>query len=41
MNHALLAGFVTGLGTGAVEAILRPEPGECCVELQATRGRPA
>jgi predicted ArsR family transcriptional regulator len=37
MNHALLAGFVTGLDTPAIEAVLHPEPGECCVELQATR----
>jgi predicted ArsR family transcriptional regulator len=41
MNHALLAGFLTGLDAAAVEAVLRPEPGECCVELRATRGRSA
>jgi predicted ArsR family transcriptional regulator len=37
LNHALLAGYVTGLDTVAIEAVLRPEPGECCVELQASR----
>ena len=41
LNHALLAGFVTGLDTAAIEAVLRPEPGECCVELHASRDRPA
>ena len=40
MNHALLEGLVSGLGTSAVEAVLDPAGGECCVELRA-RTRPA
>ena len=39
MNHALLEGIVSGLGTSAVEAVLDPAGGECCVEIR-TRTRP-
>jgi predicted ArsR family transcriptional regulator len=34
MNHAFLTGYVQGLGTTAVQAVLAPRPGECCVELR-------
>ncbi|WP_344946037.1 helix-turn-helix transcriptional regulator [Actinomadura miaoliensis] len=34
MNHAFLTGYVEGLGVTAVEAVLAPRPGECCVELK-------
>jgi predicted ArsR family transcriptional regulator len=33
INHAFLAGFLTGLGAGSVNAVLTPRPGACCVEL--------
>jgi predicted ArsR family transcriptional regulator len=35
INHAFLAGFLTGLGTTAIRAVLDPTAGECCVELRA------
>lgn len=35
LNKAFLTGLVRGLHTTAVEAVLVPEPGECCVELRA------
>ncbi len=38
MNHAFLAGLIDGLEAPAVEAVLDPRAGECCVEL---RQRPA
>jgi predicted ArsR family transcriptional regulator len=41
LNQAMLAGFLTGLDTTAVEAVLHPEPGECCVELRAVGDRSA
>ncbi|GAA0465821.1 hypothetical protein [Streptomyces olivaceiscleroticus] len=34
MNHAFLTGYLQGLRAPAVQAILAPSPGECCVELQ-------
>ena len=35
INHAFLAGFLDGLGTSAAVAVLKPQPGACCVELRA------
>jgi predicted ArsR family transcriptional regulator len=34
MNHAFLTGYIDGLGVTAVQAVLAPRPGECCVELR-------
>lgn len=34
MNQAFLAGVLTGLDAPTVEAVLRPQQGECCVELR-------
>jgi predicted ArsR family transcriptional regulator len=34
INHAFLTGFLAGLDTAAVEAVLDPRAGECCVELR-------
>jgi predicted ArsR family transcriptional regulator len=34
LNHAFLTGFLTGLDALAVEAVLQPRGGECCVELR-------
>jgi predicted ArsR family transcriptional regulator len=39
INHAFLAGMVDGLQAPAVEALLDPRAGECCVTLRA-RGNP-
>ena len=40
LNHALLTGIVSGLGTGSIEAVLDAAGGECCVALRpATRPR--
>lgn len=36
INHAFLGGFLTGLGTTGIDAVLAPRPGRCCVELRAT-----
>ncbi|RFU36959.1 transcriptional regulator [Actinomadura logoneensis] len=36
INHALLAGFLDGLGATGVTAALAPRPGMCCVELEAS-----
>lgn len=33
MNRAFLAGYLDGLGLTAIEAVLSPRSGECCVEL--------
>ncbi|MFJ7147578.1 hypothetical protein ACIQVT_05155 [Streptomyces sp. NPDC100445] len=33
MNHAFLSGFLTGLEVNGIQAVLSPEPGECCVRL--------
>lgn len=33
MNHAYLSGYLQGLRATAVQAVLAPRPGECCVEL--------
>jgi predicted ArsR family transcriptional regulator len=38
LNHALLTGFLTGLDTTHLLAVLRPRAGECCVELRITSG---
>jgi predicted ArsR family transcriptional regulator len=35
INHAFLAGFLTGLNTNGVRAELDPNSGECCVQLHA------
>jgi predicted ArsR family transcriptional regulator len=35
INHALLAGFLDGLGASSATAVLNPRPGMCCVELRA------
>ncbi|MCG7526406.1 helix-turn-helix domain-containing protein [Streptomyces sp. OfavH-34-F] len=34
MNHAFLTGYLRGLQAPAVEAVLAPRPGECCVEIR-------
>ncbi|MEV5518108.1 transcriptional regulator [Streptomyces flaveolus] len=33
MNQAFLSGYLTGLEVGGIQAVLAPEPGECCVQL--------
>ncbi|MGW2823616.1 helix-turn-helix transcriptional regulator [Streptomyces sp. NPDC001443] len=33
MNHAFLGGYLDGLEVNGVQAVLVPEPGECCVRL--------
>jgi predicted ArsR family transcriptional regulator len=35
INHALLAGYLHGLGAETATAVLAPRPGACCVELRA------
>jgi len=35
VNHRMLSGFVAGLDTSAVEAVLEPRPAHCCVVLRA------
>jgi predicted ArsR family transcriptional regulator len=35
INHAFLSGVLDGLDAPAVEAVLDPRPGECCVELRS------
>lgn len=37
LNQALLDGLVKGLGSEAIEAMLDPQPDECCVRLTKTR----
>ncbi|HEX6509524.1 MAG TPA: helix-turn-helix domain-containing protein [Chloroflexota bacterium] len=34
MNHALMTGLVTGLGSAGIEAVLDPQPGLCCVAFR-------
>ena len=34
LNHAYLDGFLSGLDAPAVQAVLTPQPGECCVQLR-------
>lgn len=34
INHAVLSGFLAGLDTTALDAVLEPRAGECCVELR-------
>ncbi|WP_040837499.1 helix-turn-helix transcriptional regulator [Nocardia brevicatena] len=36
LNHEFCSGLLAGLGADAVQAVLDPRPGECCVELRAT-----
>jgi predicted ArsR family transcriptional regulator len=38
INHAFLCGFLAGLRTNGVEAVLAPRPGRCCVGLRAASG---
>ncbi|MER5995749.1 helix-turn-helix transcriptional regulator [Streptomyces viridosporus] len=33
MNQAFLSGYLNGLQVSGVQAVLAPEPGECCVRL--------
>ncbi|MFK4106068.1 hypothetical protein ACI2L1_39635 [Streptomyces sp. NPDC019531] len=33
MNHAFLTGYLDGLRISGVQAVLAPQPGECCVRL--------
>ncbi|MEU4035779.1 hypothetical protein [Streptomyces collinus] len=33
MNQAFLSGYLHGLEANGVQAVLAPEPGECCVRL--------
>ncbi|MGX4687663.1 helix-turn-helix transcriptional regulator [Streptomyces sp. JNUCC 63] len=33
MNQAFLSGYLNGLQVGGIQAVLAPEPGECCVRL--------
>jgi predicted ArsR family transcriptional regulator len=33
MNHAFLNGCLSGLEVNGIQAVLAPEPGECCVRL--------
>jgi predicted ArsR family transcriptional regulator len=35
LNHAFLEGFLAGLDASSIEAVLSPQPDECCVELHA------
>jgi predicted ArsR family transcriptional regulator len=34
LNRAFIEGFLAGLGNSSVEAILDPQPGQCCVRLR-------
>jgi predicted ArsR family transcriptional regulator len=36
LNHAFLAGMLSGLSASTVEAVLDPRAGECCIELRST-----
>jgi predicted ArsR family transcriptional regulator len=36
MNQAFLTGYLQGLRAPAVQAVLAPSPGECCVALRST-----
>jgi predicted ArsR family transcriptional regulator len=38
LNRAFIEGFLSGLGDSSLEAVLDPQPGQCCVRL---RGREA
>lgn len=38
INHAFLGGFLSGLQTAGVDAVLAPHPERCCVELRRTAG---
>jgi predicted ArsR family transcriptional regulator len=33
MNHAFLTGYLDGLRINGVQAVLAPQPGECCIRL--------
>jgi predicted ArsR family transcriptional regulator len=41
INHAFLRGVLDGLHARAVDAVLQPTPGECCVRLRPTSTGPA
>ncbi|MFG2793818.1 helix-turn-helix transcriptional regulator [Streptomyces sp. NPDC048419] len=38
MNRAFLSGYLDGLGVNGIQAVLAPEPGECCVRLGPSGG---
>jgi predicted ArsR family transcriptional regulator len=38
INHAFVEGFLAGLQTAGIDAVLAPRPGHCCVELRAASG---
>ncbi|MEU6415419.1 helix-turn-helix domain-containing protein [Microbispora sp. NPDC046933] len=38
MNHAFLAGYLGGMEITGVRAVLAPEPGRCCVQLEQRAG---
>jgi predicted ArsR family transcriptional regulator len=38
INRAFLQGVLDGLHAGAVDAVLQPAPGECCVRLRPVAG---
>jgi predicted ArsR family transcriptional regulator len=35
LNQAFISGLLSGLGSKEIDAILDPQPGECCVRLEA------
>ena len=37
LNRELVAGVVEGIGSRTVDAVLAPEPGQCCVRLRPRR----
>ncbi len=37
LNHAFLTGMLVGLQAPAVDAVLQPQAGECCVQLRAAK----
>ena len=40
LNHAFVAGLLTGIGAGHLAARLAPNPGACCVEVSVVDGGP-
>jgi predicted ArsR family transcriptional regulator len=41
INHAFLDGMLAGLEVSSVQAVLKPRPGECCVQLHKTTAAPS
>jgi predicted ArsR family transcriptional regulator len=41
MNHAFLTGYLEGLDIPALQAVLQPREGQCCVHLRPVRTPPA